>query len=73
MQTTLTLFSALLLCTSGTAGAHYLPAVIEAERSGTPLLVLTADRPLELMDCGASQTIDQIRLFGEKVLPAFRA
>jgi 2-succinyl-5-enolpyruvyl-6-hydroxy-3-cyclohexene-1-carboxylate synthase len=55
----------LLICTSGTAGAHYLPAVIEAACSYTPLLILTADRPLELQQCGASQTIDQIKLFGD--------
>jgi 2-succinyl-5-enolpyruvyl-6-hydroxy-3-cyclohexene-1-carboxylate synthase len=57
----------LLLCTSGTAGAHYLPAVLEAEAAGVPLLVLTADRPGELVDCGAPQTIDQIGLFGRHV------
>lgn len=55
----------LLICTSGTAGAHYLPAVIEAACSYTPMLILTADRPLELQQCGASQTIDQIKLFGD--------
>lgn len=55
----------LLLCTSGTAGAHYLPAVIEAGAAHLPLLVLTADRPFELQDCGAPQTIDQVKLFGE--------
>jgi 2-succinyl-5-enolpyruvyl-6-hydroxy-3-cyclohexene-1-carboxylate synthase len=54
----------LLICTSGSAGANYLPAVVEAAASGTPLLVLTADRPFELMDCSAPQTIDQTRLFG---------
>jgi 2-succinyl-5-enolpyruvyl-6-hydroxy-3-cyclohexene-1-carboxylate synthase len=55
---------ALLLCTSGSAAAHYLPAVIEAFYSHTPLLVLSADRPAELHHCGAPQSIDQVRLFG---------
>jgi len=54
----------LLVCTSGTAGAHYYPAVIEASESEIPLVVVTADRPWELQRCGASQTIDQTRLFG---------
>jgi 2-succinyl-5-enolpyruvyl-6-hydroxy-3-cyclohexene-1-carboxylate synthase len=56
---------AALVCTSGTAAAHYFPAVIEAASAHLPLLVLTADRPLELQGCGAPQTIDQVRLFGE--------
>ncbi|MEO0055571.1 MAG: hypothetical protein RLZZ50_1518, partial [Verrucomicrobiota bacterium] len=55
----------LLLCTSGSAGAHYLPAVIEARESGAPLIVVTADRPPELRDCASGQTIDQQKLFGE--------
>jgi len=55
---------ALLLCTSGTAAANYLPAVVEAGAAHLPLLVLTADRPVELAHCGANQTIDQLRLFG---------
>jgi 2-succinyl-5-enolpyruvyl-6-hydroxy-3-cyclohexene-1-carboxylate synthase len=54
----------MLLCTSGTAGAHYLPAVLEADQSGVPLLVMTADRPWELVHVGANQTVDQ-RLFFE--------
>ncbi|MFH1277083.1 MAG: 2-succinyl-5-enolpyruvyl-6-hydroxy-3-cyclohexene-1-carboxylic-acid synthase [Candidatus Eisenbacteria bacterium] len=54
----------LLICTSGTAGAHYYPAVIEADRSYTPLVVITADRPPELHGNAAPQTTDQIRLFG---------
>ncbi len=57
----------LLLCTSGSAGANYFPAVVEAAMTGTPLLVMTADRPFELQGCAAPQTIDQIRLFGHHV------
>jgi 2-succinyl-5-enolpyruvyl-6-hydroxy-3-cyclohexene-1-carboxylate synthase len=53
-----------LVCTSGTAAANFLPAVVEAFYGRVPLIVLTADRPHELRDCGAPQTIDQLRLFG---------
>lgn len=53
-----------LICTSGTAGAHYYPAVIEASSSFVPLIVVTADRPAELHGCAALQTIDQTRLYG---------
>ncbi|NJP17645.1 MAG: 2-succinyl-5-enolpyruvyl-6-hydroxy-3-cyclohexene-1-carboxylic-acid synthase [Hydrococcus sp. CRU_1_1] len=53
-----------LVCTSGTAGANFYPAVIEAKESRVPLLVITADRPLELRHCRAGQTIDQVKLFG---------
>lgn len=54
-----------LVCTSGTAAAHYLPAIIEANITGAPMLLLTGDRPHELYDCSAPQTIDQVKLFGE--------
>ena len=53
-----------LVCTSGTAAANYLPAVIEAHHSGVPMIVCTADRPPELRDWGAAQTIDQVKLYG---------
>ncbi|HEV2821205.1 MAG TPA: 2-succinyl-5-enolpyruvyl-6-hydroxy-3-cyclohexene-1-carboxylic-acid synthase [Solirubrobacteraceae bacterium] len=55
---------AVLACTSGTAAANYLPAVVEAYEAGVALLVLTADRPPELRDVGAGQAIDQIKLYG---------
>jgi 2-succinyl-5-enolpyruvyl-6-hydroxy-3-cyclohexene-1-carboxylate synthase len=58
---------AILACTSGTAAANYLPAVIEAAEAGVPLIVLTADRPPELRGVGAGQTIDQIKLYGSAV------
>jgi 2-succinyl-5-enolpyruvyl-6-hydroxy-3-cyclohexene-1-carboxylate synthase len=58
---------AVVCCTSGTAGAHFHPAVVEADLSGIPLLVCTANRPPELLDTGAGQTIDQHHLFGRSV------
>jgi 2-succinyl-5-enolpyruvyl-6-hydroxy-3-cyclohexene-1-carboxylate synthase len=57
----------LLVCTSGSAAAHYYPSIIEASESQIPLLILTADRPPELQGRGAAQTIDQVKLFGDHV------
>ncbi len=55
---------AALVCTSGTALANYYPAIIESSMSGTPLLILSADRPVELRNCRAPQSIDQVNIFG---------
>ncbi|MFT3693192.1 MAG: 2-succinyl-5-enolpyruvyl-6-hydroxy-3-cyclohexene-1-carboxylic-acid synthase [Kofleriaceae bacterium] len=60
-----------LVCTSGSAAAHYLPAIVEASEAGVPLIAITADRPPELQHCGASQTIDQIELYGSFTRAAF--
>ena len=56
-----------ITCTSGTAAANLAPAVIEAHQARVPLIVLTADRPPELRDVGAGQTIDQVKLYGDAV------
>jgi 2-succinyl-5-enolpyruvyl-6-hydroxy-3-cyclohexene-1-carboxylate synthase len=62
---------AAMVCTSGSAAAHYLPAIVEASEAGVPLIAITADRPPELQHCGAAQTIDQIELYGSFVRAAF--
>jgi 2-succinyl-5-enolpyruvyl-6-hydroxy-3-cyclohexene-1-carboxylate synthase len=59
--------AAVVLCTSGTAAANFHPAVVEASYARVPLIVCTADRPPELRDTGAGQTIDQVRLYGDAV------
>ena len=56
-----------LLCTSGTAAANFHPAVVEAGLSDVPMLVVTSDRPPELRDVGAPQTIDQTHLYSRAV------
>ena len=57
----------LILCTSGSAPANYFPAIIEASEAGVPLVVLSADRPAELLHCGANQTTEQVGLYGRHV------
>jgi len=59
---------ALVVCTSGTAAAEMLPAVVEARLGRVPLIVATADRPADLRGVGATQTIDQRNIFGDQVL-----
>src|SRR5215207_1270953 len=58
---------AVVLCTSGTAAANFHPAVLEASHARTPVIVCTADRPPELRDTGAGQTVDQLDLYGRAV------
>ena len=58
---------AALVCTSGTAAANYLPAVVEASHAGIPMIVCTADRPPELRGWGSPQTIDQVGIYGTAV------
>jgi 2-succinyl-5-enolpyruvyl-6-hydroxy-3-cyclohexene-1-carboxylate synthase len=58
---------AAVLCTSGSAAANLHPAVVEADEASVPMIVLTADRPPELRDIGAGQTIDQLKLYGDAV------
>ena len=59
--------AAAVLCTSGTAAANFLPAIVEANHARVPLLVLTADRPPEARSSGANQTVDQLKLYGDQV------
>lgn len=56
-----------LVCTSGTAMANYMPAVVEAKKSNLPLIVLSADRPPELTFCDDNQTMDQTKFYGDYV------
>jgi 2-succinyl-5-enolpyruvyl-6-hydroxy-3-cyclohexene-1-carboxylate synthase len=58
---------AAVLCTSGSAAANLHPSIVEADEAGVPMVVLTADRPPELRDIGAGQTIDQLKLYGDAV------
>lgn len=63
---------AALVCTSGTAAANYYPAIIEASLARVPLVVITADRPYELQQVAAPQTIDQTDMYGRHVKQFFQ-
>jgi 2-succinyl-5-enolpyruvyl-6-hydroxy-3-cyclohexene-1-carboxylate synthase len=58
---------AVVVSTSGTASANFLPAVAEASNASVPMIVVTADRPPELRGAGANQTIDQVKIYGDFV------
>src|SRR5690348_3725185 len=62
-----------VVTTSGTAVANLHPAVLEASHAGVPLLVVTADRPPQLVGTGANQTVDQVGIFGGAVRLALTA
>ncbi len=64
---------AVVVCTSGSAATHYLPAIVEADQSSTPLIVITADRPVELRGTFAPQTMDQTDLYGSHVKASFES
>lgn len=55
--------NAAIIVTSGTAVGNLLPSIMEAHHTCTPMIILTADRPHELRDCGANQTTDQVKIF----------
>lgn len=57
----------ILVCTSGTAAAEFYPAIIEAYQENVPLIVCTADRPPEFIDCGANQTINQNNMYANHI------
>lgn len=59
--------AAVMVCTSGTAMANYMPSVIEAKKSNLPLIILSADRPSELTFCDDNQTMDQSKFFGDYI------
>jgi 2-succinyl-5-enolpyruvyl-6-hydroxy-3-cyclohexene-1-carboxylate synthase len=56
-----------IICSSGTAAVNFFPAIVETSKKKLPLIVLTADRPPELRNTGALQTIDQVKLYGNYV------
>lgn len=58
---------AAVVCTSGSAPTHYFPAVVESDQAGSPLIVLSADRPARFRGTGAPQTMNQINLYGSHV------
>lgn len=65
--TSVTKRPAVLICSSGTAAVNFYPAVVETSKKKLPMILLTADRPPELQQTGALQTIDQVKLYGDYV------
>lgn len=65
------LFPSVIVVTSGTAVANLYPSIFEAYNSKIPLLIITADRPYELIDCNANQTIRQANIFSSCVAQSY--